>query len=99
MVHAQKVCRQPQTGVPLDPFRQGCVLHQAAEMSQQEHHTHRGIKKMGPGSSQGDGRRSRGIKTGERFSQCLTMRTDKHQQAAEAALHPWSCSKPNQVKL
>lgn len=57
MVHAQKVCRRPQTGGPgRSSGRQGCVLHQVGEMSQQEvgkHNTHRDNKKMGPGSSQG----------------------------------------------
>lgn len=56
MVHAQEVCRQPQTGVPgRSTGRQGCVLQQRGEMGQQElqeHNTHRSTEKMGPGSSQ-----------------------------------------------
>lgn len=91
VVHAQKVCRQPQTGVP---GQSTCILHQAGEMGQQElqeHNTHRDIKKMGPDPHRVHGWRSRGKKTGEIFSQCLTMRTVKHQLAAEAALHPLMC--------
>lgn len=57
MVHAQKVCRRPQTGGPgQSTGGQGCVPHQVGEVGQQElqgHYTHRGIKKAGPGSSQG----------------------------------------------
>lgn len=56
-VHAQKACRRPQTGGPVDKLEsRAAVLQQAAEMGQQEpqeYSPHRGIEKMGPGSSQG----------------------------------------------